>query len=212
MASKKWTQYDEDRADRLRAEIEFAKANLAVCDAAKAAGESASHFLTVRRKPFFKIMKELDKTVRLLQKKEQFEAIESYKDYDEYDLTRMERQPLNFDPHYLIGWSVYECPVGDGAVLCVCFGIEKDQQDETLRYSIELLGTPEEGATNGRRLLKDIDGKKYTHAALAKDVLARLAQFEPAVEETPRAKGRPPRPESVSRKESRIAAQNRAAI
>lgn len=192
---KAYGKYDEDSANRLRAEIAFAQANLSVHEAAKAAGESVSYFLTTRRKPLFKIQSEFEKSQRFLRSVCDFETIVPVHVYDEFDLTRMERQPLNFDPRYVLGWCEYETKVADGISLRVGFGIEKNQKDDVPRFSVELCCDP--NALQFRheypKVLADIpqhDPQKYTHNQLSTAVLKRLAQLDKIFEEPTQQRAR----------------------
>lgn len=182
-SNKVYGKRDEECAHHLRAEIAFAQANLAVHEAAKEAGESVSHFLTVRRKPLLKILSEFEKSQRHMQRICEFETIVPVHVYDELELTRMERQPLNFDPRYVLGWCEYETRITNGISLRVGFGIEKNQKDDVPRFSVELYCDPD--ALKFRhdypKLLADIpqhDPQKYTHHQLCKAVDKRLAQLE----------------------------------
>lgn len=192
--TKAYSKYDEECEQRLRAQITFAQANLSVHEAAKAAGESVTHFLSTRRKPLFKIMSEFEKTQRCLVR-DHFETISDVHGYDEFELTRWERQPLNFDPRYVLGWCEYECRVANGVALRVGFGIAPDQKDDVPRFSVELLCDPNALVFRHDypKLLADIpkhDPQKYTHHQVTTAVHKRLVQLEAVFEEPTQQKPR----------------------
>lgn len=175
--SKKWNEECEKGMRGVKAELAFLQGELQTMEAAKAAGESTYYFLLTRRRPLFKVLKEFEKSVRLLRS---FDAIVPLYDLDENDLNRMEAQPLNFDPRYVFGWSVYERTIVNDMRLRVCFGIHPEQENDVPSFSVELLYTGEEPEVSGRKLLRDIpqtNPKKYTHHQLFTAVSERLGQF-----------------------------------
>lgn len=193
--SKKWSANDEQGERSAKAEMALLQGELQVYEAARAVGESAYHFRKTRRAPLFKILSELENTCRALRALGFVEVVPLYV-LDENGLTRMESQPLNFDPSYVIGWTEFSYPIENGVSLHVGFGLDKDQTDSTLKYSIELLCRGNETSVEGRKLLADITRtapKKYTHYQLTVAVGKRIDQFEGYVVK-PKRRGRAAKP------------------
>lgn len=179
--SKKWTVNDEQGMKDVRAEMARLQGEMQVYEAAKAVGESAYHFRLTRRKPLHKFLAEFEKTERCLVSLNGFDEVVPLYALDENGLSRMEAQPLNFDPRYVFGWSEYEYKIENGVSLRVGFGIEPNQEDDVPRFSVELLCSGNETFLKERKLLSDIPRsapQKYTHHQLTMAVLKRLTQLE----------------------------------